>query len=342
MNVTLAERPTSLLVADPVEDATRREFVRLVGGGVFAAALVAACGEGDDGAEGTPTGSAVPAIRRVDTPRGPVDVPASPKRVVVFDRRGTLGYLLDLGVKPLAALSAPAIYGSTFHPLLTDATDIMALDSTEPSLEQVAGLNPDLIVAYTSEGPFDSNYEKLQAIAPTVGIPFNFQKPEEALTELGKVFGLEAKAADLRAAFQADVNEAKATLENPGTVSLILPMADQLRIYDERNLTGEILKGLGGTVVPDIKPLVQVADDDIVHVSYEQTNLVTGNTIVIFVNLSADYQAIRQRLVSHPLFQQLTAVKAGRVIEVESQANFGTAGLRGQRQVLDVLAKGLA
>ncbi len=102
------------------------------------------------------------------------------------------------------------------------------------------------------------------------------------------------------------------------------------------------MKGLGGTVVPDIKPLVKVAGDDIAHISYEQTRLITGDTIVVFVNLSSDYQAIRQKLVTHPLFQQLPAVKAGRVIEVESQANFGTAGLRGQRQVLQVLAKGIA
>jgi len=337
--VLLTARPTTLLVPAPIEDATRREFITGVGAAALAAAFLAACGseEAEEAPEATE-----PLTREVDTPRGVVQVPRNPQRVVVMDRRGTLAYLRDLGVEPIAALSAPAIYGSTFHPLLNDVTGVTPLSSAEPDLEQVAALNPDLIVAHDTEGAFDESIEQLKTIAPTVSYTFNFSRPDDALTDLGRIFGLESKAAELRAAFQADVATAKAGLKSPGTVSLILPLADQLRIYDARNLSGDIVQGLGGTVVPDIAPYVTTAGDDIAHVSYEQVNLVTGDTIVVFVNLSSDYQEIRQKLLSDPLFQQLPAVQAGRVIEVESQANFGTAGLRGQRQVLDVLVKGLA
>src|SRR5688572_14600514 len=82
-----------------IEDLTRRELMS----SALAAALVIACGGDDDDA----TSPAEAATRRVDTPLGPVDVPTRPERVVVFDRRGTLGYLTDLGITPVGAMSAP-------------------------------------------------------------------------------------------------------------------------------------------------------------------------------------------------------------------------------------------
>src|SRR5690606_2615702 len=112
------------------------------------------------------------------------------------DRRGTLGYLLDLGVQPIAAMSAPQIYGGTqFHPLLdSDVEGIATLDASEPDLEQVASLNPDLIIGFTSDSAMEEAYARLSEIAPTVAVPINFNQPEEELAILGEVFGLQEQA----------------------------------------------------------------------------------------------------------------------------------------------------
>lgn len=325
----------TLTIHHPLEAAHRRGVLK----GLLALPVLAACGR--QAPTSTP---AARTTRRVDTPRGPVDVPARPERVVVFDRRGTLGYLLDLGVRPIAAMSAPSIYGGTaFHPLLaSDTSGIATINDAAPDLEQVAGLRPDLIVGYASDSAMDKAYQQLSAIAPTVGVPIDFSVPEEELTTLGMVFGLEEKAASLRSTFKADVASAAARARNPGTVSIVLPIGDGVRLYAPNNLVGQIVGGLGGSVVPDLSGMPLAPGGFNTTVSWEQLSLISGDTIVILVNLSRELRADVDKLLSHPLFQGLAAVQANKVLEVESQAVFGTAGLRGQRQILDQLTRAFA
>lgn len=329
---------------------TRREFVRVqVPATLVGMLALAACAPSavPTSAPAAPTArptSAPAARRRIETPRGPVDVPTRAERVLVFDRRGTLGYLLDLGIRPIAAMSAPQIYGGkSFHPLLeADVSGIAAISSTEPDLEQVAGLRPDVIVGNTSDAAMQKAYQQLSAIAPTVAIPIDYSAPEDELTILGHVFGLAEKAASLRSAFKADVTSAAAKARNPGTVSIVLPIGDGVRLYGPNNLVGHIVGGLGGSVVPDLSGMPLDPSGSLTTVSWEQMALISGDTVVILANLSRELRADVDKLLAHPLFQGLPAARANKVIEVESQAVFGTAGLRGQRQVLDQLAKAFA
>lgn len=335
----------------PAHSLSRRRLIGLLAAAPFAIACGASTtppASTAPGATGASTAPAPVAKRRVDTPRGVVEVPGDPKRVVVFDRRGTLGYMLDLGIKPIAAMSAPDIYRDAFHPLiLAETNGIKPLSYTEPKLDEIAGMNPDLIIGYTADSAMNKAYDQLSAIAPTVALQLDLSKPEDALTLLGKVFGREDQAAKLRTDFQNEIKTATAKIKNPGTVSIVLPIADQVRIYDATNLAGSIVTGLGAQVVPDLKTLPGgntpgATNVGLIHVSYEQVNLITGDTIIVLVNLSAEQRAIRDKLFNSPLFQQIPAVKAKRIVEVESQANFGTAGLKGQRQILADLAKALS
>jgi iron complex transport system substrate-binding protein len=306
--------------------------------------LLAACGPADSGS-GTSTGpqgaGAAPGKRTVDTPRGLVEVPARPQRVVVFDRRGTLGYLLDLGIKPVAAMTAPQIYGGKlFHPLLDpDISGIATLSSTEPDLEQVAGLRPDLIVGYTADAAMEKGYRQLSGIAPTVAAPIDFNNPEDELTFLGQVFGMEARAAALREGFRGEVATARSRARNPGSVSIVLPVVNGVRIYSPGNLAGQIVQGLGGSVVPDIKGLNPDAAGLLALISDEQVGVIDGETILLLVNLAPELRTDTNRFLTSPLVQGLPATRANRLVEIESQANFGTAGLRGQRQILEQLTR---
>jgi iron complex transport system substrate-binding protein len=279
----------------------------------------------------------------VQTPRGPVVVPANPQRVIAFDRRGTLGYMLDLGLKPIAAMTGTAQYGGDlFHPLLEGQVQgIARISSTEPSLEQVAGLRPDLIIGYM-DSAMTRVFDQLTAIAPTVAVPIDFNKPEEELTFLGTIFGLEAKAAAARQDFRNEVTAAVAKIKNPGKVSIILPVADGVRIYSGENLAGQLVTALGGSIVPDISTMNPIPGGMLALVSFEQVNLITGDTILMLANLSPELKAVEGKIWDSALFQTLPAVKAGRVLEIESQAFSGTAGLTGQRQILDVLTRAFA
>lgn len=324
-----------LIEIDPIEDVTRRRFLS----SAMAAALVIACGDSDEEeAESTPEAT----TRIVDTEKGPIEVPVRPERVVVFDRRGTLAYMLDMGIKPIAAFSAPDIYGgSAFHPLINaDVADIAKIDATEPDLEQVAALNPDLI--FGNFGDVDQVWDQLTAIAPTIAYTIDYNNPEDELLMIGKVFGTEDKAKGLIKAFEDEIAAARASLKNPGSVSLVLPTASNIRVYNGDNLAGQIVTGLGGRVTPDIQPLGPAASGQHANVSFEQASVIDGDTIVLFANLGSEWMSSKNALLSMPVFQTLPAVKNNRVIEVESQANFGTAGLRGQRQILEVLKKAFA
>lgn len=318
-----------LITLPAIENLTRREFLF----SAFGAALLVACGDDDDSEPTSET-------RRVDTPLGPVDVPLRPERVVVFDRRGTLAYLTDLGVTPVGAMSAPAIYGSKFHPLLTDVDAVETLDWQDPDLEKVATMNPDLIVGFRSD--VEPVYEQLTGIAPTVALAIDLSNPHEQLTELGHILGMEDKAAELLQGFEAEVEAAKERVTQTGTVSLILPLQDGIRIYRGVDFAGQVIQALGMTMTPDIDELGASAGDDIVVVSFEQASVLDGDTLVVFANLSSEQNVIKQNLYDMPVFQTVPAVRNGRVVEVESQANFGTAGLKGQRQILEALTEAFA
>jgi iron complex transport system substrate-binding protein len=315
-----------------VEDVTRRGLMI----GAFATALFVACGGDQDNNESPPAAM----TRRVDSPLGPVDVPVRPERVVVFDRRGTLAYLLDLGITPVGAMSAPTIYGSKFHPLLPGVENIEPFDWQAPDLEKVASMQPDLIVGYRND--VEKVYPQLCAIAPTVGVVLELNNPQKELTELGKVFGLQEKAAKLTQEFDDEVAAAKTKVGTPGTVSIILPLQDGVRVYRGDDMAGQIIRALGKTITPDISKLNAEPSSDIVAISFEQVSAIDGETLVVLANLSTEYSAIKQNLYNVPVFKTLPSVRADRVVEIESQAVFGTAGLRGQRQILDALVKAFA
>lgn len=321
----------------PTLNLSRRHFI--VGG--LASALLMACGDSSDDA---PADSSTPeaTTRVVETDKGPITVPANPQRVVVFDRRGTLAYMLDLGIKPIAAFAAPDIYGGkSFHPLAeAEAGNIAKINATEPDIEQVAGLQPDLIVG--NAGDVNKVWDQLTAIAPTIPYTIDYNNPELELIMLGKVFGMEEKAAKLLADFDADVAKAKTALKSPGSVSLILPTADNVRVYNGANLAGQIVTGLGGTVTPDIIPLGPAVGGQHANVSYEQVSVINGDMIVIFANTGQEWIDNTKKLMAMPVFQSLASVKANRVIEVDSQSNFGSGGLKGQRAILVALQKAFA
>jgi ABC-type Fe3+-hydroxamate transport system substrate-binding protein len=162
------------------------------------------------------------------------------------------------------------------------------------------------------------------------------------LTKLGKVFGMEDTAAQLIADFEAEIATTKAALRSPGRVSIILPLTDGSRVYAGTNLVGQIIAKLGGVITLKITRLNPDPSGDLAVVSFERVSEIDGDRIVILANLCADWVQFKNNLLAIPVFQSLLAVRNGRVVEVESQAVFGTAGPRGQRQILDALAKALA
>lgn len=175
------------------------------------AALVA-CGDDDDTASAPPDDSsendegsgdrsgAYPVT--IDHAFGVTEIPEEPERVV------SLGYteqdsLVLFDVEPIAVRYAFGPEDDVFFPWADDAAggaDPVILPRAEVNAEQIAALDPDLIMAVTA-GLDEQQYDTLSQIAPTVVQPAEypaFATPWQVQTRVaGRAFGQEARAEEI-------------------------------------------------------------------------------------------------------------------------------------------------
>lgn len=132
-------------------------------GGVAAAAVLAACGTGGSDAAGGG------AMRTVEGANGPVSIPANPQRIVCTDFYTTYA-LLDVGVTP--AGTAQATVGGVL-PEYQQAYDAIPKVGTPTALnfEAIAAQGPDLILGTLVPNlPADLGAQ-LSGIGPTLLLP---------------------------------------------------------------------------------------------------------------------------------------------------------------------------
>ncbi|MGE0228715.1 MAG: ABC transporter substrate-binding protein [Dehalococcoidia bacterium] len=167
--VLTPERPAAL-ETDPIEDATRREFVRFAGAGLFAAAFLAACGNDAEDATESATGN--PEFpKTVETFLGPVTIEAMPQRVYVVDA-WSFDFITGLGLTPVGAsvYNPPSAWMTGPE---VEATPVEVIAADGPSIENIAAATPDLITdasGFFSQGD-PATYQLLQGIAPVVSPP---------------------------------------------------------------------------------------------------------------------------------------------------------------------------
>jgi iron complex transport system substrate-binding protein len=314
-----------------VSDTTRRQFLAIIG----AAGLLSACST--SGSADAPAG---PATRTVVHPLGTTEVPVAPARVVALDRRSTLPHLLALGVSPVGALTHHSIIGTDFPPVVADQVGDVAVVPTgggadEPGLEAVAALRPDLLLGW-SDG-IEAVYPELSAIAPTVAIEMDFTDASVGLAAVARAVGREAEAEAVSAAFAQRLAEAHTAIGEFGTVSVVLSVGDrQFRVYgpEGSSVCRWIVEG-GGRIAPDRASLPGEAYEDMfVTISPENLGLVTSDTVVVLFNTGASGEAALTELESSPLWPTLPAVRAGRVVRLNSQESVGQYGFQGYESVL--------
>ncbi|WP_369371621.1 ABC transporter substrate-binding protein [Promicromonospora sp. Populi] len=164
-----------------------------------AALVLTACGgtpeetpAGDTGATGE--------TRTVQADNGSVEVPADPQRVVSIGNT-TLPFI-DMGGEPVGVTEVgaselalvPEEQNATF-----EAATILGSSGDQVDMEQLAGLEPDLILAQFPESEFESVQEQLESIAPTVfwDLDVEWKALADGVAEAGNVAdGLSAQKAE--------------------------------------------------------------------------------------------------------------------------------------------------
>ncbi|MGH3360311.1 MAG: ABC transporter substrate-binding protein [Nocardioidaceae bacterium] len=264
----------------------------------------------------------------VETAKGPVDVPEDPDRVVVLDT-GELDNALALGVTPVGAVTTDV--DSEFLGYLGDRTDgIESVGTiTEPNLEEIAALEPDVILSSViRHGPL---YDQLSEIAPTVlsetvGYPWkqNLQLNAEALDR-------EQRADELMAAYDQKAAKVDAKIDDGAVISLVRFIPGETRLYSDKSFSGVVLDDVGATVPPAAK-----GADTFIPLSDEKLGLADGDYI-----LTSTYGAVddtdQAEITDSGLWTGLDAVEAGRVAEVDDDLISGI-GILAADGLLDQLA----
>lgn len=291
---------------------------------------------------GTDSSTPGDATRVVDTPRGEVQVPSDPQRIVVL-WGATLSSVVQLGFEPVAAFgiegdnSNLAPYLPEGYPL--DTLEIVAAPR-EVNFEAVAAVDPDLILGGEVPHLVDG-YDHLSAIAPTVLLTWDGTTSwRTMLTDVADVLGVPERAEAAVDEYEAHVAEVRDVVgldDNPVEVSVVrIQSPEEIRVETPESFSGQIIADVGFTrpgnqQTPD-------ADADYISLSLERIPDVDAPTILaLYYFGDGDTSAAWEQISTSPLWRALPAVQAGDVIEADftywSSSNYYAA-----HRVLDDIA----
>lgn len=267
--------------------------------------------------------------RTIQHAMGETEVPANPQRVVVLDGP-QLDAAIALGIKPVGAVPAqpgplPSYLGDT-----VDGIEIVGTIS-EPDLEKIVSLNPDLILG--SKFRHEEIYPQLSAIAPTVFSDQvgTFWKDDftlfaNALNQVDHGAAISGAYVDRATQLGAELNAALPGL----TVSVIRFRADDVRLYFNTSFIGTVLIDLNLA-----RPESQNRDDERFEaISMERIKDVDAS--VIFITSYGDpSETDLDQYINDPLWQQLSAVQNGQVYWVNDETWMVAIGYLAAGMVLD-------
>ncbi|HEY8477584.1 MAG TPA: iron-siderophore ABC transporter substrate-binding protein [Chloroflexota bacterium] len=237
-------------------------------------------------------------------------MPATPRRVVVLDL-GELDMALAVGVKPVAAATytLDAEYPAQLKERAVGIPRVGTVD--QPNLEAIAALDPDVILS--NKVRHERIYDKLSQIAPTVlaegvGAPW-----KQSFAVHAEALGKAAEGERVMQTYYRRLDEFKQAMgERLGQthVSIVRSFPDHVRIYMKQSFIGTIVEDAG---LP--RPPAQDKDIFMERATEERIPDLDGDVIfLLYYNRQQGEQL--SRLMQHPLWAQLKAVKAGRVYEV--------------------------
>lgn len=320
-------------------------FGRLCLPGLVAALLLVACGGGGakqttqatavgpqatQAAAASPTATAQESRTFTDDNGKMLTIPQPPRRVVALSP-SVVEILYAVGAPPVARVSS-ALYPE-------EAKALPAVGSSyQPSIEQIAAQQPDLIIADQQIQRPDVIAE-LEKVAPVFAMRvLTVDDLLKALRTAGRIMG---KSEQGERAAQAIVDkfaavQARLPAQRP-RVFIMIGTADAFFAAKPNSFVGDVVQRLGArnlvTEGPDTAGFPGFT-------TYSLERLVQLDPDVILVATAAPPNAPRtsQVLASNPAWANLRAVKSGRVYEIDPVTLVQSAGPRVAQQV-DELAR---
>jgi len=319
--------PATLAPPALVDHGTRRQFL---GGAALGALLLAGCGD----EEQEPS---APTTRTVRNRFGTFQVPADPRRVVGLEGRRDFetAIALELGI---VGVGSNALFGDDeVAPFIDfDIDRVTIIEQTEPDLEVIASLRPDLILTRGSN--IEELRDQLAALAPLVPVDDDGKVRwradlEQTAATLGRTDRLaplleayDAELARVRDRHAARIDEATVAVVQFGEEGVFSASATD-GFYLQAQTVGE----LGGNHLPFLEGLSDEPGGS-GDFSAEQTGRLRPADAILAVVNSREERAALERLA---LWRSLPAVRADRVVFTDFRTNYGSVYAAGA--VLDLL-----
>jgi iron complex transport system substrate-binding protein len=315
---------------------TRRSLLSSAG----LAGLLTACGSAPEAA---PQANRT---RTVTHPLGTAEVPVAPQRVLSLDSNGALQVSLELGAPLVASETLDGdVPVPPYLPAPPPGFESLGFDRLD--LERVAALRPDLVIGNVQR--VEEAHAELSRIAPTVAYrnAGAGQDWRESVRTIGDVLGALPRVEERLASYAARVDAVRsrhADVIAGSTVALLRFTSSELRIIRGEIFGASILAHAGirrppSTDTPGSSATYVPLTEETVGVTAD------ADVLLYFVGgggSALDAAATAQRYLSGGLWQQLPAVRAGRVVELDPVAWWDGYSVAAGLACLDELDAALA
>jgi len=297
----------------------RRSVPALIAVTLASVLALSGCSGGTDTAE-----AASDEAYTVSHAMGETVIDGTPERVVVLDSPH-LDALVALGHSPVGITESGA--GSGAPPYLGDLdAEIVGLTS-EPDIDAIAALAPDLIIG--AKVRHEAIYSELSGIAPTVFSENSGTDWQEQARITAAALGEDEEMEQLIADLDGRIAEVGRAVGAEGTtLSIVRFRPDNFRLYGPGTFSGSILSQMGFDLGQR-----EWNEYSMAELSPELYEQITGD-VVFYTNPGGDPTATTMATVTG-LWGDLPAVKADRAYEVEDETWMVGIGVLGAGQILD-------
>ena len=321
-------------------------LLRPVAAALSAAALLlglAACAPSGSTAEQASAAADAQFPVTVEHAMGQTTIPSKPLRVVALDPSYVDATLL-LGAELVGYVeyrsSGTGQLPSYLGDVSAKAGNAVNLGTiSEPNLEQIIALKPDLIVS--AKVRQEALYPQLSQIAPTVFSTSTGPTWRENVVLLGEALGKKAEAEAAVAAYQARAAAVGADImaKHPDLTATLIRFAgeDTIRLYSSASFIGGILEDMS---VPRPAGAPDTKDSIFVPISQEQILSVDAGLMLLSswapnTPEGDATRATRAQFESNPLWGRLT----GKTMDVDDQVFLSSVSIQGANAAITVLAE---
>ena len=254
--------------------------------------------------------SALASAVTVKDAKGEFTLDKTPSRVVALEY-SFVDALAQVGVSPVGVADDNKV--DRILPQVREkiATWQSVGTRSQPSLEVIASLKPDLIIADPSR--HTAVFEELKKIAPTVMFDSRHESYQENLETAQKIGDLVGKSAEMKAKINEHNDYIANIAKNLGVqgkkASFGTSREDKFNIQNDNGYVGSFLTTLG------FAPTKLNSDQAFVEINLEQ--LVMEKPEYLFIAHYRD-ESIARKWEAEPLWKAIPAVKANHVYSVDA------------------------